>query len=96
MWEILQWLKTRSDDPWIVIGDFNEVMWQYEHFSETKRGGQMADFREVLEFCGLRDAGFSGTPWTYDNNKSGNQNVKVRLDRGVATQDWLNRFFMLL
>jgi hypothetical protein len=38
MWEILQRIKTRSDDPWIVIGDFNEVMWQYEHFSETKRG----------------------------------------------------------
>jgi hypothetical protein len=94
MWEILQRLKTRSTDPWIVIGDFNEAMWQYEHFSETKRGEkQMADFREVLEWCGLRDVGFSGVPWTYNNNKPGSRNVKVRLDRGVANQDWLNRFF---
>jgi hypothetical protein len=94
MWEILQRLKSRSSDPWIVIGDFNEAMWQYEHFSETKRGEkQMADFREMLDFCELRDVGFSGVPWTYDNNKAGSRNVKVRLDRGVASQEWLNHFF---
>jgi hypothetical protein len=56
----------------------------------------MADFREVLEFCGLRDAGFSGTPWTYDNNKSGNRNVKVRLDRGLLPRIGLIAFLMLL
>jgi hypothetical protein len=36
--------------------------------------------------------GFFGTPWTYDNRKMGNRNVKVRLDRGVASQPWLNCF----
>jgi hypothetical protein len=44
----------------------------------------MAAFREVLDFCNLRDIGFSGVPWTYDNRKEGARNVKVRLDRGVA------------
>ena len=53
----------------------------------------MADFRETLDVCGLKDLGFSGLPWTYDNRKSGGRNVKVRLDRGAATQSWLNRFF---
>jgi hypothetical protein len=67
----------------IVIGDFNEAMWQYEHFSKTKRGEkQMAAFRDVLDFWGLQDVGFTGTPWTYDNKKPGPRNVKVRLDRG--------------
>ena len=94
LWEIMQRLKTRSPDPWVVIGDFSEAMWQYEHFSESKRGEkQMADFRDTLDVCGLKDLGFSGLPWTYDNRKSGGRNVKVRLDRGAATQSWLNRFF---
>ncbi|CAN6171061.1 unnamed protein product [Urochloa humidicola] len=53
----------------------------------------MALFREVLDECGLKDIGFSGIPWTYDNRKSGQRNVKVRLDRGVATQEWMDRFF---
>jgi hypothetical protein len=56
----------------------------------------MAAFRDMLDFCGLMDMGFSGTPWTYDNKKPGSRNVKVRLDRGVASQSWLNRFLMLL
>jgi len=92
-WEILQRLKNRSRDPWVVLGDFNEAMWQFEHFSETKRGEkQMENFRNILEECDLHDMGFSGVPWTYDNKKTGNRNVKVRLDRGVATQQWLDRF----
>jgi hypothetical protein len=56
----------------------------------------MSVFREVLDFCNIRDIGFSGVPWTYDNRKEGARNVKVRLDRGVATQEWINCFFMLL
>jgi hypothetical protein len=31
MREILQRLKSRSSDPWVVVGDFNEAMWQFEH-----------------------------------------------------------------
>jgi len=87
LWEIMQRLKNRSSEPWLVVGDFNETMWQYEHFSKTKRGEkQMANFRDVLDDCRLKDLGFSRTPWTYDNKKSGTRNVKVCLDRGVATQ----------
>jgi endonuclease/exonuclease/phosphatase (EEP) superfamily protein YafD len=40
--------------PWLVIGDFNEVMWSFEHFSSTRRRErQMLDFREVLSYCDL-------------------------------------------
>lgn len=93
-WEILQRLKSRSNEAWMVAGDFNEAMWQFEHFSETKRGErQMAHLREVLAECDLRDLGFSGTPWTYDNKKRGRSNVKVRLDRGVANSQWMGCFF---
>jgi hypothetical protein len=56
----------------------------------------MAAFRDVLDLCGLQDVGFTGTPWTYDNKKPRPRNVKVRLDRGVASQSWFNRFFILL
>jgi hypothetical protein len=68
--------------PWILMGDFNEAMRQYEHFSETPRPErQMMDFREVLSHCDLHDLGFSGLLWTYNNNQGGDRNVRVRLDR---------------
>ena len=50
----------------------------------------MLDFREVLSHCDLHDLGFFGTPWTFDNKQSGNRNVKVRLDRVVASPSWSN------
>jgi len=78
MWELMQRIKHKSCDPWVVLGDFNEAIWQFEHFSATKRGEkQMEDFRDVLGLCGLQDLGFSGLPWTYDTNRGGNRNVKV-------------------
>jgi hypothetical protein len=71
------------------MGDFNESMWHYEHFLETPRSErQMMDFREVLSHCDLHDLGFTGLPWTYNNNQGGRRNVRVRLDRVVANTDW--------
>ena len=37
-WELLQRIKHRAILPWIVMGDFNEALWQFEHFSENRRG----------------------------------------------------------
>jgi len=89
MWELLRSLCGAWSGPWMVLGDFNEAMWQYEHFSETPRAErQMMDFREILSHCDLHDLGFSGLPWTYNNNQGGNRNVRVRLDRGVTNTDW--------
>jgi exonuclease III len=52
----------------------------------------MIDFREVLNHCNLYDLGFTGLPWTYDNMKKGDGNVRVRLDRVVASSGWMQRF----
>jgi hypothetical protein len=52
----------------------------------------MSEFRETLAFCNLHDLGYRGTPWTLDNKKEGKKNVKVRLDRAVASPSWNSKF----
>jgi hypothetical protein len=85
MWSILCNLNNESDLPRCVLGDFNEAMWLFEHFSVTPRPeAQMLAFRETLETCGLVDLGFLGLPFTYDNKCKDRRNVKVRRDRAVA------------
>lgn len=80
-------------EPWVIMGDFNEALWQFEHLSATRRGErQMQDFRETLEACDLQDAWFSGLPSTFDNRQKGDRNVKVKLDRVVSTRDWSHLF----
>jgi hypothetical protein len=68
-------------------------MWQCEHLSKKKRNEkQMLDFREVISCSDLHDLCFKGTPWTFDNKQKGVNNVKVRLDRAVATSSWTDLY----
>jgi hypothetical protein len=93
MWKLLKRIKREVKEPWLMAGDFNEAMWQHEHFSATKRNErQMESFRKVLSTCNLHDLGFSGPCWTYNNKQKGIRNVKVRLDRAVACPLWSNMF----
>ena len=93
MWKRLRTLKNKSSAPWVMIGDFNEAMWSFEYFSQTRRREkQMKDFRDVLSPCDLHDLGFSGVPWTYNNKQEGERNVRVRLDRAVASPSWSDLF----
>ncbi|CAN6223792.1 unnamed protein product [Urochloa humidicola] len=52
----------------------------------------MAIFRDCLGDCDLMDLGFVGLPFTSDNGRSGEANVKVRLDRAVADTGWRDMF----
>lgn len=52
----------------------------------------MIAFRDTWEVCGLIGLGFIGVPFTYDNLRSGQSNVRVRLDMAVATNAWRNMF----
>jgi hypothetical protein len=93
MWELLKRIKPLGFGPWLMMGDFNETMWQHEHFSASRRGEkQMRDFRDVLSECNLHDLGYHGLPWTYDNKRDGSKNVKSRIDRAVACPTWSNAF----
>jgi hypothetical protein len=93
MWTKLRKMRDRSDRPWLMLGDFNEAMWQEEHFSHSPRSERlMIDFREVLSHCDLHDVGFIGVPWTFDNKQKGDRNVKVGLDRAVASPAWSAMF----
>jgi hypothetical protein len=75
------------------MGDFNEVLWGYEHFSDCPRSEwQMENFREGLSDCELTDIVFTGLPYTYDNKRVSSANVKVRLDRVVADTTWRDLF----
>jgi hypothetical protein len=93
MWTLLKRIKDTSNLPWLMVGDFNETMWQEEHFSVSKRSkGNMDNFRKTLAACNLFDLGFRGPCWTYNNKQEGRRNVQARLDRFVASPEWSDHF----
>ena len=92
-WSMLRTLSTRFTLPWLCIGDFNEILYADEKQGWLDRPErQMQGFRDALDFCRLKDLGFNGFPFTWCNRRPGNQNVWIRLDRGVATVDWILKY----
>ena len=45
-----------------------------------------------MDVCGLNDLGYEGRSWTYEKKVVGGAYCRVRLDRALATTDWINRF----
>ena len=92
-WTLLRHLCLKMDLPWLCVGDFNEIT-----KAEEKKGGaprqerQMREFRSALDFCGFRDLGFVGPPFTWCNKHFEGEMIWIRLDRGVATPSWFELF----
>lgn len=58
-WKLIERLSISSDLPWVLMGDFNEIM----HLGEKVRGNlrpewQMRSFGETINKCHLKDLGF--------------------------------------
>ncbi|KAL6141777.1 hypothetical protein ACLB2K_060064 [Fragaria x ananassa] len=81
-------LSGDSSLPWIVVGDFNEILHEDE-----KEGGLARNPNQILRFQGalddaeLFDLGFRGAPFTCKRG-----DVRCQLDRAVATPSWLDVF----
>ena len=54
----------------------------------------MANFVEAVNWCSLRDIGFIGPKFTWLYERSDGSQIRERLDRALATTDWINVFPM--
>ncbi|CAM8993770.1 unnamed protein product [Rhodiola kirilowii] len=92
-WELLRTLRREGEVAWVVVGDFNEVAFTWEAESRRERQAwQMNNFKRCLDDCGLTDLGYEGEMYTYSNRRTGELEVRARLDRVVANQAWRSLF----
>ncbi|KAA3471267.1 Endonuclease/exonuclease/phosphatase [Gossypium australe] len=60
-WNLLRHLKRGCNKPWLILGDFNEIIYSHEkQRGRIREERQMNAFGEALEECELNDLGFSG------------------------------------
>ncbi|KAM6588352.1 uncharacterized protein LOC133038470 [Cannabis sativa] len=93
-WELLKKLKdTAPLYPWLVMGDFNEVLSQSDKLGGPLRCENQIDaFRDAIDFCELHDLPYNGDRFTWHNNHSQTSNVKERLDYGFTNTFWADSF----
>uniref|UniRef100_A0A2N9FS77 Uncharacterized protein n=1 Tax=Fagus sylvatica TaxID=28930 RepID=A0A2N9FS77_FAGSY len=92
-WNLMRRLGAECSLPWLVCGDFNEIMDNGEKLGFRSRAQRlMANFREALTNCELSDLGFQGPKFTWSNLQSNENVIFAKLDRGVSTRKWLRLF----
>ncbi|KAL0446061.1 UNVERIFIED_CONTAM: hypothetical protein Slati_1734000 [Sesamum latifolium] len=92
-WNLLRQLSDQSSRAWICVGDFNEILYDYEKEGMHPRAQwQMNEFRQCLTDCELQDMGFKGAPFTWCNNREEPFMVRARLDRACCTKNWADLF----
>lgn len=92
-WNLLRSLRANSNFPWLVAGDFNEILFSFEKVGGVSRDERrMEAFRDMLEECNLTDVGFSGPMFTWERENLVETNIRERLDQGVANNEWLSIF----
>ncbi|XP_062014092.1 uncharacterized protein LOC133730534 [Rosa rugosa] len=83
-WDLLRTLAAQVNLPWLIAGDFNEILCAADKSGGPPRNAaMMTRFREALADCNQEDMGFVGSRFTWFNRFT-----KERLDRGCCTQDW--------
>lgn len=92
-WNSLRTFHNQHQFPWFIRGDFNEILHNWEKEGRRDRTqSQMNAFNNVLSDCRLTDLGFSGSPFTWSNNRLAPNTVRCHLDRVCASGDGLQLF----
>lgn len=88
-WQELMEAGNVVSGPWLILGDFNALSNNSEKmggrtFTSSSRGG----FYQLKVTHGLTDIGCTGNPFTWCNGRKGYQQIRERLDKGIANGEW--------
>lgn len=91
LWSSLMELASMLTTPWLIIGDFNDIVKASEKFGRHPPSQQKVNlFNSSLNTCGLVDLGFIGPLFTWTNNRNNGQIIRTHIDRAHTTLDWCN------
>nr|XP_023927086.1 uncharacterized protein LOC112038505 [Quercus suber] len=89
LWDNLNSVAESHSMPWVIAGDFNEVL-----MGDDKFGGRPVNlsralrFQECLDNCRMIDIGFSGPRYTWSNRRPLSRLIQERIDRVFVNAEW--------
>ncbi|KAL0288760.1 UNVERIFIED_CONTAM: hypothetical protein Sradi_7089900 [Sesamum radiatum] len=90
LWQgLIQLSRGITDEPWIVMGDFNAVLDDSEVNGYADTSASMAEFLECITESELTHLPFTGANFTWHNCSDGERSLWKRLDRMLVNEAWL-------
>lgn len=93
LWEALQQASSLHHLPWLLLGDFNQVMSEDE--KRGRRGVNLSNCKLMIDsfnFCNVMDLGAAGPKLTCRGRSEGSSFTRVRLNRSAANVEWCDMF----
>lgn len=89
LWNDLRQVGLRIQVPWLLVGDYNQIIHEKEKLGGNDRWRRAASsLWDFIDECGLVDLVFSGARLTCTNSRLGEENIMERLDRTFCNQAW--------
>ncbi|KAL5575717.1 hypothetical protein UlMin_017416 [Ulmus minor] len=82
----------RFNGGWLVIGDFNGVLYRGDRHGGREETSSSSHMINAVDNLGLVELPSQGLKYTWSNGRGVTQEIKAKLDRGIANADWWNLF----
>lgn len=91
LWDNLETMAGLHSLPWVIAGDFNEVLMNGDKFGGNAVSISRAlRFQDCLNVCNMIEIGFAGPQFTWSNHRPLTQLVQKRIDRVFVNPGWNN------
>ena len=91
-WDQLVNFASTHNAPWVITGDFNDILSRHEKFSFTPANTRRINaFQNCLDACNLLDLGFNAPRFMWTNKRDRGL-VMERLDCFFCNPSWQNLF----
>ncbi|KAE8732459.1 hypothetical protein F3Y22_tig00002058pilonHSYRG00012 [Hibiscus syriacus] len=92
-WENIRDCSMNINQPWMVVGDFNDFATIEERVgSNSDCMERILKFRECWNMCNLMDVGYIGSKFTWTRHIHGRVTLQERLDRLLQNADMVDLF----
>lgn len=88
-WGELQLKLIDLERPWMLFGDLNEIIHESEKWGGRDFWRRKLFLKKAMDSMGGIDLGYFRQKYTWSNKQEGLALIKGRLDRAIASHDWL-------
>lgn len=92
LWNDLEDIAKEVQEPWAMMGDFNDVFSQEERMGRRVVRNLAGNFRRCAEACKLEDLKYTGIFFTWSNKQQAEDRVYAKLDRVLVNSLWQGKF----